>query len=317
MVADASVSALSLAFQPTSAGRTHPERSPLIGYPAKGGGPAAMSALAIDDGHHDRRDVRRAAPARVHRRPYHRKRQRPHSAPGARRRDASRFRSHRRTKQRRAGASPGRDRTGAAQREGAGPSGRAGRRGGQPAARGAVQQPTGTRGRRRAGPLAGTPADIRDGAGPPGGHAARGNRMPGHGRRGASRGQRARALCRDRPAGPPAGRAAHCCCPLSPQRRVLRERRPSAAQPEPLCPALCSARRSRPTPRRRHPHAPSTSVAHACGRSPAAGAHVLAGHFIDAGLPEWWGARHARRMCSATTSPNASHADPQERLHGP
>ncbi len=34
-----------------------------------------------------------------------------------------------------------------------------------------------------------------------------------------------------------------------------------------------------------------------------------------ADLPEWWGARHARRMGNAPTSTNAPHAHPQGRLH--
>jgi hypothetical protein len=38
---------------------------------------------------------------------------------------------------------------------------------------------------------------------------------------------------------------------------------------------------------------------------------------IRADLPEWWGARHARRMYTATTSTNATHADPKRRLRGP
>ena len=46
---------------------------------------------------------------------------------------------------------------------------------------------------------------------------------------------------------------------------------------------------------------------------------VNADALMGAGLPEWWGARHARRMYNATTSTNASHPDPdpQGRLHGP
>src|SRR6266699_5317951 len=61
-------------------------------------------------------------------------------------------------------------------------------------------------------------------------------------------------------------------------------------------------------------HTVLPTVSHACGLSPTAPAHVLAGHFIDAGLPEWWGAG-TPGMYNATTSTNASHADPQGRLH--
>src|SRR6266545_4679806 len=43
---------------------------------------------------------------------------------------------------------------------------------------------------------------------------------------------------------------------------------------------------------------------------------VLAGQFIDAGVPEWCGARQTRRMYSAPTSTNAPQAQRQWRLCG-
>jgi hypothetical protein len=44
---------------------------------------------------------------------------------------------------------------------------------------------------------------------------------------------------------------------------------------------------------------------------------VNADALMGAGLPEWWGARHSRRMYNATTSTFASYPDPEGRLHGP
>jgi hypothetical protein len=54
-----------------------------------------------------------------------------------------------------------------------------------------------------------------------------------------------------------------------------------------------------------------SSVAHARGLPVAAEGTIAAGHFSDADLPAWWGARHAKRMYNATTSSNTPYADPQ------
>src|SRR6266540_1866349 len=64
------------------------------------------------------------------------------------------------------------------------------------------------------------------------------------------------------------------------------------------------------------PSPPDRNVSHARGLSPIAGAPVLAGQFIDAGVPEWCGARQTRRMYSAPTSTNAPQAQRQWRLRG-
>jgi hypothetical protein len=91
-------------------------------------------------------------------------------------------------------------------------------------------------------------------------------------------------------------------------RRMAASRRPSHDRsPGPLRPPA-------PLPR----HLPTgTAERCSCAWALPADGTIIAGQFIDRDLPEWWGARHAKRMYNATSSTNASHPDAQGRLCGP
>jgi hypothetical protein len=97
-------------------------------------------------------------------------------------------------------------------------------------------------------------------------------------------------------------RARHLDAPSPADGRV------APTKPRPL-PRTAAATRT--TPR----HLPTgTAERCPCAWALPADGTISAGQFIDRDLPEWWDARHARRMYNPTTSTFASHPDPQGRL---